>query len=444
MAISDKVIWSEGMFLQPQHFQQAERFFDNQLRSSISLQKNYQWGVSKLSIDHQQLKLGKVVISQCEGIMPDGTLFNFDAQKNESQLALDVPSDIKSEKIYLLVPMASLPIETNVYNTEHSTMVRYLNHELEVVDNNTTEKNVIINAGKLNLQLRREKNIVGDFIKIPLCIVVEAKQDKEVILDEDYIPPTINSNENKNLSNILKEVMGLLNHRGQALAGRMGDEKLKNTADIADFMLLQLVNHYEPLLIHFSQQSLLHPEYLYSWLLQLSGELSTFTETNKRPKSYKEYDHLDLQSVFNNIMQALRQSLSMVFEQNAIKLDLQEKQFGIKVAVLPDKNLLFSASFVLAVKANVSNEIIRANFPMQSKIGSVEQISQLVNLQLPGIKLEAMAVAPRQIPFYSGYTYFQLDKSSEMWSQMENSGGFAFHISGNYPELAMEFWAIKE
>ena len=74
----------------------------------------------------------------------------------------------------------------------------------------------------------------------------------------------------------------------------------------------------------------------------------------------------------------------------------------------------------------------------------MEQISQLVNLQLPGIKLEAMAVAPRQIPFYTGYTYFQLDKSSEMWPQMETSGGFAFHISGNYPDLAMEFWAIKE
>ena len=341
MAISDKVIWSEGMFLQPQHFQQADRFFDNQLRSGIALQKNYQWGFSKLIIDQQQLNLGKVVISQCEGIMPDGTLFLFDAQKNENQLAIDVPQEIKSEKIYLLVPMAALPIETNVFNTDNSTMVRYLNHELEVVDNNTTEKNVTINAGRLNLQLRFEKNIKGDFIKLPLCIVVEAKHDKKVILDEDYIPATINSNENINLSNILKEILGLLNHRGQALAGRMGDEKLKNTADIADFMLLQLVNRYEPLFIHFSQQLLLHPEYLYSFLLQLSGELATFTASNKRPGRYKEYDHLDLQAIFNDIMLSLRQSLSMVFEQNAIKLELLEKQFGIKVAVLPDKNLLY-------------------------------------------------------------------------------------------------------
>lgn len=444
MAISDKVIWSEGMFLQPQHFQQAERYFDNQLRSSTSLQRNYQWGFSKLVIDHHQLKLGKVLVSQCEGIMPDGTLFLFDAQKNETQLALDIPQDIKSEKIFLLLPMAALPIETNIYNSDNSTMVRYLNHELDIVDNNTTEKNVTINAGKLNLQLRFEKNIKGDFIKIPLCVVVEAKQDKEVVIDEDFIPANISANDNLNLANLLKEVLGLLNHRGLALAGRMGDEKLKNTADIADFMLLQLVNRYEPLFIHFSQQFQLHPEYLYSWLLQLSGELSTFTSSNKRPRLYQEYDHLDLQTVFNDIMQSLRQSLSMVFEQNAIKLELQEKQFGIKVAVLPDKSLLYSASFVLAVKANVSNEILRANFPAQSKIGTVEQISQLVNLQLPGIKLEAMAVAPRQIPFYTGYTYYQLDKSSEMWSQMENSGGFAFHISGNYPDLSMEFWAIKE
>jgi type VI secretion system protein ImpJ len=159
---------------------------------------------------------------------------------------------------------------------------------------------------------------------------------------------------------------------------------------------------------------------------------------------YKAYDHFDLNNVFADIIFSLRVSLSMVFEQYAIKLELQEKQFGIKVAVLGDKNLLSQAIFILAVKASVSHEMLRANFPAQSKIGTVEQISQLVNLQLPGIKLEAMAVAPRQIPFYSGYTYFQLDKHSEIWSQMKTSGGFAFHVSGHYPELQMEFWAIKE
>ncbi len=444
MGISDKVIWSEGMFLQPQHFQQAERYFDNQLRSGVLLQKNYSWGFSKLFIDEQQLKLGKVVVSQCEGFMPDGTLFSFNAQESSLQLALDIPPDIKSEKIYLIVPMAALPIETNVFNHENSTMVRYLNHELDILDNNTTEKNITINAGKLNLQLKLDKNIKGDFIKIPLCFIVEAKQDKEIVLDKKYIPPTINSNKNTNLAQYLKEILGLINHRAEALAGRMGDEKLKNTADIADFMLLQLMNQYEPLLIHLTQQSLLHPEHLYRILLQLSGELSTFTENNKRPSTYKQYDHLDLKNVYHDIVSKLAQSLSMVFKQNAIKLDLQEKGYGVSVAVLPDKNLLSSASFILAVKANTSNEILRANFPKQIKIGPVEQISQLVNLQLPGIKLEAMAVAPRQIPFYTGFTYFQLDKNSEIWSQMKASGGFAFHVSGHYPGLSMEFWAIKE
>jgi len=71
-------------------------------------------------------------------------------------------------------------------------------------------------------------------------------------------------------------------------------------------------------------------------------------------------------------------------------------------------------------------------------------ISELVNLQLPGIKIHQLPVAPRQIPYHSGYTYFELDRSSKLWAKMSNTGGFAFHVGGEFPGLELEFWAIKE
>jgi type VI secretion system protein ImpJ len=52
-------------------------------------------------------------------------------------------------------------------------------------------------------------------------------------------------------------------------------------------------------------------------------------------------------------------------------------------------------------------------------------------------------VAPRQIPYHAGYVYFELDQSHELWGQLKTSGGIALHVSGEFPGLIMELWAIR-
>ena len=56
----------------------------------------------------------------------------------------------------------------------------------------------------------------------------------------------------------------------------------------------------------------------------------------------------------------------------------------------------------------------------------------------------ALPVAPRQIPFHAGYHYFLLDNKSDRWEQLKQSGGLALHVSGNYPGLKLELWAIRQ
>ncbi len=73
----------------------------------------------------------------------------------------------------------------------------------------------------------------------------------------------------------------------------------------------------------------------------------------------------------------------------------------------------------------------------------MEKIRDLVNLQLPGIALQAMPVAPRQIPYHAGFVYFELDRANELWRELQSSGGIAIHQSGEFPGLALEFWAIR-
>ena len=81
--------------------------------------------------------------------------------------------------------------------------------------------------------------------------------------------------------------------------------------------------------------------------------------------------------------------------------------------------------------------------PDPGKIGAVEHIRELVNVALPGIAVLPLPVAPRQLPFYAGATYFELDRGSPHWAQMQNSGGFAIYVAGEFPNLRLELWAIR-
>ncbi len=100
--------------------------------------------------------------------------------------------------------------------------------------------------------------------------------------------------------------------------------------------------------------------------------------------------------------------------------------------------------FVIAARADVQEDAIRSHLPAQIKIGPVERIRQLVNAAMPGIAMKPLPVAPRQIPFHSGFTYFQLDTQSDFWSELQHSGGFALHIGGDFPGLELEFWAVRQ
>jgi type VI secretion system protein ImpJ len=147
---------------------------------------------------------------------------------------------------------------------------------------------------------------------------------------------------------------------------------------------------------------------------------------------------------FRPLMDDLRRSLSMVLEQSAIRIELHDRKHGVRVAVIPDVELQRNATFVLAVNAQMPSEALRARFPTQVKIGPVERIRDLVNLALPGVTLTPLPVAPRQIPFHSGANYFELEtRNSDLWRQLEQSGGVAMHIAGDFPGLELELWAIR-
>lgn len=444
MPMNNRVVWTEGMFLQPQHFQQHDRHMESLVNGRCLGLQPYDRGFYNLKIDMNLLKIGKLALAECRGIFPDGTPFNLPEDDDLPQ-PLDVSEDTRNEIVYLALPLRrSGAAETDSAANEDS-LARYRTGERDVRDNNCgTEGEAPLQIGKLKARLLFQKEERSGYTGLGVARIIEARADKNIIIDDHYIPANLNCSAIPVLNGFLRELYGLLNTRGEAIAGRVATAGHGGVAEIADFLLLQLVNRYQPLFEHHSNTSGLHPEDFYLFAIQLAGELATFFRPEKRPAQLPGYDHDDLQATFTPLMAELRELLGKVYEPNAIQIPLSKPKFGVYAAKRPDVNLLHNAIFVLAANAQVPPDTLRSHFPQTVKIGPVEEIQQLVNSALPGITIHPLSVAPRQIPFHVGFTYFELNKQSALWNKMTTSGGFAIHIGGSFPGLELEFWAIRK
>ncbi|MCH2164943.1 MAG: type VI secretion system baseplate subunit TssK [Marinovum sp.] len=445
MSWDSKVLWSEGLFLQPHHFQQSDRYTESLVAGLAQRITPYAWGVNHIEIDQEVLKTGQFAIKEVSGLTQDGTVFRVPSAEDHPP-ALDVPDTIKDCVVYLTVPHRRQgALEVDMTGAELSA-ARLRPAELEVTDVTSTGKKAItLGVGKLRLQFALEVDDLADRHCIPIAKIIEVRPDQEIILDKSFIPSCLDIQAGGPLSGFVRELDGLLGHRKTALAGRLSEGGgAKGVAEISDFLLLMCINRTQPMMQHIAQIENVHPEEFYRFCVGLAGELATFMAPEKIAPEFPSYAHDKLTQTFNPVIKALRQYLSSVLEQTAISIPLDPRKYGISVGVIADRKLLSTAGFVLAVKADIPAENVRRHFQNQAKIGPVEEIRQLVNSALPGIPLRPLPVAPRQIPYHAGVVYFELDADSPHWGKMSTSGGVAVHVSGEFPGLKMELWAIRQ
>src|SRR5690606_15858131 len=159
--------------------------------------------------------------------------------------------------------------------------------------------------------------------------------------------------------------------------------------------LLQAMNRWWPCFQHLARQPHTHPEQLYLSLSQACGELVTFTDENRLPQDYPAYHHSALHTSFKPLEQTLRRALSTVLQPRAISLALESLEFGVMTSTLEDRRLIDEADFILAVRASLPPDTLRQQFVQKAKVTSLQALNDLVPLQLPGIPLLPLPVAPR-------------------------------------------------
>lgn len=444
--MKNKVIWQEGLFALPQHFQQQQRHTEYLLTRRLDAQGDFSWGLTTLSINTELLAQGKIMIDRAAGCMPDGTVFSIpDQDLLPEPFQPDTLSSKESHDIYLALPVISDVInEIQGLHSAGQGTGRYRLTHTNVRDFHTDDGDEQpVGLGQLLPRIVSGAEDLSAMVTLPLCRIRSKSASGALMLDNTFIPSVQAIRVSEVLGAFSGEVQGLLVTRAADLAGRIGSPEQSGIADVAEFMMLQMLNRCQMQFTHRSRLHTLHPEAFYRDLVGLLGELMTFTEGNRLPCAVEPYDHRDLTATFNKtVIPELRRALNTVLVPRAQNLPLFFTE-GTYIATINDPTLLQSCRLVLAVRARMPHDQVQRQFIQQSKISSPDKIRNVVSVQVPGIPLHTLTAAPRQLPYHEGYVYFELEKSAAAWQDVVKAGALALHISGTFPDLNLQLWAIR-
>src|SRR5512146_2171439 len=102
-----KVLWTKGVLLNPQHLQTQDRYLENLLAFRLSALSVYPWGFSRLEHDREALMGGVLNLAGATGLLPDGLVFDVgeaDPAPSPLPLAEHWQPDQTSMLVYLAIP----------------------------------------------------------------------------------------------------------------------------------------------------------------------------------------------------------------------------------------------------------------------------------------------------------------------------------------------------
>lgn len=445
---TNKVVWSEGLFLRPQLFQQQERYFEYYAHKRAATISPFFWGFAHYDIDQEALSYGKLVLRAGRGVLPDGTPFDIPGHAGLPE-PLTITPDHLGKLIFLAVPLRLDNSDETIFDLRDSgSLARFAAFEAELNDTNAIRQGPKpVQLARLRLNLIAESEMTESWIGLPLTRVKAIQADGSVLLHtDDYIPPVTGYAASSLLTEWLTHLNGLVRMRADMLANRLAgsDGKASASAEVVDYLLLQIFNKYEPVLDHLRHVPELPPITLYQELAKFSGELSTFIRTRtRRPAGAPGYDHARLYPSIRPLVEELHYLLNQILIRAGQAIDLQAKGNGVWTAAMLPGELREFSNLVLAVHARLPMDVLQQQFSAQVKISAPQQLHELVRSHLPGLVLQALPVPPRQIPYHSGYVYFDLLQSGPFWEKIAGTGALALHIAGDFPELKMELWGVR-
>ena len=437
-----KVLWTKGVLLSPQHLQVQDRYLEDLLAFQLGSLSFAPWGFSRLVVDRESLAGGSLAISEASGLFPDGLPFEVpgaDGPPAPKPLEQHWHPDQKSLQVYLGVPEHRVGGH-NVSMAPEARHTRFLAEAVMRRDENTGLAEKPVQVARRNLRLVVEGEALEGNSLLPVARVQRGAAG-EFQLDPHYVPPLLDLSASEQLLAMSRRLVEILSAKSTGLAGtrRQRNRSLADfgASDTANFWLLYTVNTHLPVLRHLFEVRRGHPEVLFRAMLALTGALTAFSPS-VHPRDLPGYDHADLGGSFGRLDTLLRQLLETSVPTNHVVLPLRPTEPLVHAAALDDERFFAAPQMFLGVQAGVPGEEVARRVPQLLKVSSAEQIDRLIRLALPGVELRHAPTPPGSVPVKLDHQYFALDRSGAEWNFVRAARNLAVYVPSDLPDPRLE------
>jgi type VI secretion system protein ImpJ len=446
-----KILWGEGLFIRPQHFQQQDAFHQWRLQQAMRFMHPYAYGIHKLTIDTKALESGQLRLLELELVFQNGEFFSAPMEDD-----LPEPKDIREtikNNGRTIFSAACAPLRSGMASNvaeslaSAGTSVPYHRFERPVFDQFTQATAGPVTALKRAVHLVADSEPQIELISMPL-VVIQRRADGGCEFDPHYMPPCMNINSSGAMGRYLENFISLLEAKVQALRSSYR-EPSKNiieyrAGDTASFWLLHTASTAVASLSHMAHHRGLHPERLFERMLELAGALMTFSK-NFTLGDLPQYEHLDPAPSFEALDAIVRTLLETVVPTQHFVIPLVRVSELFYHGSLSSPKITPRTQIYLGVKSSLTAAKIIDAVPKLFKIGSPDDLqTDMGGAYTSGVHLAHAPQVPAEINLRSGMHYFRLENQDVLYARMFKAQTLAlFFPSQNFADLTLELIAIN-
>ncbi|NPC71197.1 type VI secretion system baseplate subunit TssK [Corallococcus sp. AB004] len=434
MKTPQRVVWSEGMFMNPQHLQQADLYHEGLLAARLGAMTPYDWGVVELEVDEKDLAAGQFQLLRFFGVLPDGLPLSFERGQPEAPQARPVEEHFSANKrsldVYLGVAREREGIASYGAPEESTTSPRFSTVIRSVPDLAESEAVVQVSFAQRNLRLLFGTESREDYNVIKIAELVRDKTGA-VALANSYIPPCLRVSASPYVLERLRQILKAMHGKQRELAeGRRHRDatSLEFTAgDVTKYLQLSALNGLIPQVAHVVEAADLDPQRVYLLLCQAAGQLSTFS-AEADPGDLPKFQYTNLRATFDGLFQVLQKLLDVVAVEQCITVSLESRKDGMHLGRIEDERFHRCTQFILAVRSELAEADVAKSLPMLSKIASFAEIRELIKAAAPGVPVAVTFRPPPEVPVKSGVVYFALESGDPYWKNVMASQNVAVYL----------------
>jgi type VI secretion system protein ImpJ len=441
MRVLAPVSWSEGMFLKPHHFQQADLFQDARLTFHLRAFNPFHWGIASLRVDAEALENMIFRVLGCEAVLGDGLALRVpeDAVVEERSFQDEFPPAANALDVYLTVQ--SLGGEKGA--AERFVRESEMRRDLQLRDNEASVEFLVPRAQLVFAVGNADERLAGLQSLRIARVRRTGRQVPRFELVPDYAPAALSLRAAPVLEGTMKEVLERLCAASRTFGQfrrERGPEALGyGVGDLEQLLARATINQYVPAIQHALVNESVHPYFVYGLLAELRGCLTSYFP-DEEAWTFPEYDHDDLGTCFGQMAGDVKRLLERLLPQHYVELPLTRKDHQFDT---PLEDTIFGRGsvWVLALHGGQGEDALRRRIT-DAKITSTQDMPQLVNYASNGVPLKFVPQPPAQIPRYAGWSYFEIEVADPRWRRVKEDCSFAFHLVDADPGLEARVFVV--